>query len=863
MRFIGVILTVVMLALPAAPAQAHPADMYFHVHTIRLHPDGVQAKWGISPGSLLAYYIWEQADADGNGAVSTDEARAWGEPLIEDYFAVLGDSLRLTWRLESVDWPDALIDFESGDQMIQLHLAADWPAGVGDNPNLIIYNRYQENNSVNWFYVHGDDGVTFHTPQQQSGALIFDFALPDTPAAGDLRAYWDSGTPALAASEASIPAAPPEQDRGASGQLIDLVREGDLTLPFYMSALVIALGLGAIHALTPGHGKTLVGAYLVGSRGTMRHAVVLGSIVTLTHTGSVLTIGLLTLVASRYLMPTTLFPYLELASGLLVIAMGIGLLSRRFGGFQSVRKARQRQQAPLPPAPPSPAPAPASGQRQTIYINQPINANVYNDVLPDRLALNTIRWRSLVTLGISGGMVPCPDAIAILLVAVAINRIVFGLSLIVAFSLGLALVLMAIGMAMVRSQRLLAGRDLFDRVMPAMPMISAVIVVGLGAALMVNALRDSDLLGADDESASPIADLSALANQDELEDLKVQYTRAQPDTFSIDRASILYADTDAQGIYQLYVLPLAGAEPIPITDEPYGVQDYTLSDDGTRIVYTAARQYGGTELWQVNTDSTDRTQLLACDTAICNRAALSPDGTRLVFQRLEMGQPDTPPGDFTLWWLDMTSGAAQPVFRDDRLPGGNPVWSPDGQWLSYNAAGNKQVQLYNLDDGRTHAVSSETGAAVTWGPDSEALVVTDIWDGSADGSLLVHLTRFDLATGQQVDITGDAAYGDNWPAWSPDGEWIACVRRDHTRPDAGLGDNIWRMRPDGSEAHPLTDDTGVIHGAPVWSPDGAYLLFQRYPLAGSVGVPGIWLLEVETQELQKLSASGDWPAWLP
>ena len=105
-----------------------------------------------------------------------------------------------------------------------------------------------------------------------------------------------------------------------------------------------------------------------------------------------------------------------------------------------------------------------------------------------RLPAQGVTFRSLLTLGISGGLVPCPDAIAILLVAVAVNRVPFGILLIISFSIGLALVLIAIGIAMVKGLRLITRSDLLSRFAVYTPVLSAVVVTGLGAALTVSAL---------------------------------------------------------------------------------------------------------------------------------------------------------------------------------------------------------------------------------------------------------------------------------------------------------------------------------------------------------------------------------------
>src|SRR5207249_10468404 len=97
-------------------------------------------------------------------------------------------------------------------------------------------------------------------------------------------------------------------------------------------ALVVAAVLGAVHALEPGHGKTVVAAYLVGSRGRAWHALVLGLVVTASHTAGVYLLGAVTLYASRYIVPERLYPWLGVASGLTVAGLGIVLFLRRYRG---------------------------------------------------------------------------------------------------------------------------------------------------------------------------------------------------------------------------------------------------------------------------------------------------------------------------------------------------------------------------------------------------------------------------------------------------------------------------------------------------------------------------------------------------
>jgi len=141
-----------------------------------------------------------------------------------------------------------------------------------------------------------------------------------------------------AMTEITSVAAPLDIPVGASGQarqLLAYLYEPTRSSWVLLLALALAGVPGGLHALTPGHGKTLVAAYLVGSRGTMHHAVTLGAIVTFTHTASVLVIGLLVLFASQFIVPNVLVPILEILSGLLVVFMGVRLVWQRWNTFRN------------------------------------------------------------------------------------------------------------------------------------------------------------------------------------------------------------------------------------------------------------------------------------------------------------------------------------------------------------------------------------------------------------------------------------------------------------------------------------------------------------------------------------------------
>jgi high-affinity nickel-transport protein len=244
-----------------------------------------------------------------------------------------------------------------------------------------------------------------------------------------------------------------------------------------LSAAFIAAGLGALHALEPGHGKTLVAAYLVGSRGKARHAILLGFMVTAAHTAGVYLLGVIALYASRYIVPEQLYPWMGAISGLTVMGVGILMFLRRLTGeagdhshvsgephshwFLSILK---------PPRPLQSAPAVSKDSGQPISLGQ------------------------LCALGITGGIVPCPAALVVLLSAFSLHRIGFGLFLITAFSFGLALVLVAVGLTMVYAGRFLSRIGPGGNLQRYLPVLSSGFMVILGLGITISAFSSTSVV---------------------------------------------------------------------------------------------------------------------------------------------------------------------------------------------------------------------------------------------------------------------------------------------------------------------------------------------------------------------------------
>src|SRR5258708_6612240 len=229
--------------------------------------------------------------------------------------------------------------------------------------------------------------------------------------------------------------------------LARLIHQQQITGGMMLAALAVAFVLGAAHALTPGHGKTIVAAYLVGTRGTVRHAVLLGAIVTFTHTITVFVLGLCTLFLFQYVVPENAIRVLGAISGISIVIIGGWMVYRR------LRPARHTHSH-------------------------------------DEIAGEACSTRDLVALGISGGIVPCESALVLLLSSIALGRVALGLMLLIAFSLGLAIVLMGIGVLVIYAKHLLPARSKGNSgVFRWLPVASGAVIVCVGVIMTAVSLR--------------------------------------------------------------------------------------------------------------------------------------------------------------------------------------------------------------------------------------------------------------------------------------------------------------------------------------------------------------------------------------
>jgi ABC-type nickel/cobalt efflux system permease component RcnA len=253
----------------------------------------------------------------------------------------------------------------------------------------------------------------------------------------------------------------------------ELIQAEHLSPWFLFTAALIAIGLGGLHALEPGHGKTIVAAYLVGSKGTARHAALLGMIVTVSHTAGVFALGAITLYASRYIVPEQLYPWLGALSGITIAGLGFYMLMRRLTGTATDHSH-----------------APGASHGHWMFWKRTADAEAASNTIPcNTSSAQHVSMTQLFTLGITGGIIPCPAALVVLLSAFALHRIGLGFFLIVAFSIGLAGVLIGFGMAMVYARRFMTRLQIDGPLTKRwLPVASSAFITVLGLILAVQAL---------------------------------------------------------------------------------------------------------------------------------------------------------------------------------------------------------------------------------------------------------------------------------------------------------------------------------------------------------------------------------------
>jgi nickel/cobalt exporter len=508
------LVVVLTVALTPAGSLAHPLGNFSisQYTAIRIETGAVELRYLIDLAEIPTFQEIQE----------TGMVAETGHPSLSEYVARKVERLTKDLLLE-VDGHRLSLRTESSEVI--------FPPGAGGLPTLklgVLYRatlpdpgandvrqlHYRDGNFPNragWkeIIAVGDRGVTLtnsSVPGTDRSRELADYPtdlLNSPPQDLEARIVFTQ-SPSLASAPATTGAeptggeTPPALQGNRQGTprsaFTELVSTKHLSVGVVLIALAVAAALGAFHALEPGHGKTVVAAYLVGSRGTVQHAVLLGLIVTASHTAGVYLLGGVTLYASRYVVPERLYPWLGVASGLAIAVLGFTLFLRRFAQAAAGHAHGH-----------SPEHGHGHGHHHHHGADHGHGPGIHShEVDHDHgegahhhspAPSGAIALPGLVALGVSGGIIPCPAAVVVLLSAVALNRVGFGLLLIVAFSVGLAAVLIAIGILMVYAGRVMArfhgDGPLIQR---WLPLASSVVITIFGVAITLQALTTAGIL---------------------------------------------------------------------------------------------------------------------------------------------------------------------------------------------------------------------------------------------------------------------------------------------------------------------------------------------------------------------------------
>ena len=314
----------------------------------------------------------------------------------------------------------------------------------------------------------------------------------------------------------------------------------------------------------------------------------------------------------------------------------------------------------------------------------------------------------------------------------------------------------------------------------------------------------------------------------------------------------------------MFLQPPGGRKPVQYTNEPSGITDYALSADRKTIAYTLLTSNGGSAIWLLDADGSHRRLALDCPQSQCNFPQWYPDGQRLAYERLDQGSRSTVPR-FSVWSLDLATGRTQPLFQDPAFASYAPAFSPDGQWLSYISTGDNTLMVFNLEDGRTQAVPLGFHSPIpeVWSPAGDILLFGS--EAERQEWAPTHMKTYLLSSGRLVDLGGRDGATDYSGAWSPDGQWIA-IDRSILITQTQNSNQVWLVRPDGSQAHALLQEQGASYSSLGWSPDGRYLTYSRYELDPSSPNPGrfdTYITDLRSGESRLLVADADLATFLP
>jgi nickel/cobalt transporter (NicO) family protein len=510
LRVAGIAAAIVIAVSNAAVA--HPLGNFTvnHLSRITVAGDDIGVRYVLDMAEIPAFSLDRSLDPRGTPP-QTVLAR-WAR----EHAVAIAPQLHLVvdGRSVTLNPVDSSVRTRPGAGGLPTILFTAWyTAHAGAGPHHLVYRDETEPGRLGW-----KDVVTGTQPEPTAGLTSYPSALVGSPrarvalaaavdAAGRITA--DANTSAAGSDETVASPA-----LGRSNALSDILAKGSGDPLVVIGALLLAIALGALHALEPGHGKTLLAVSLVGARATTRQAVILATALTFAHTAGVLVLGAVVLGATRWIVPEQIYPWITLGSGLFITVLGARAVAREVRRRLPHAHAHAHAHPHAQPHAHDHVHAPGDdhhaahhhvhgpvpdhvhaarafaqfhaehahdGEHTHDHANLDDEAHARAHAIPGTAPLT---FRSAVIAAASGNVAPCPAALVVLLAAIALHQVGYGLALIVAFSIGLAAVLTVLGVAVVRSAAWLVSRPRFDAVARFAPLVTACVIALVGAVMV-------------------------------------------------------------------------------------------------------------------------------------------------------------------------------------------------------------------------------------------------------------------------------------------------------------------------------------------------------------------------------------------
>lgn len=477
MRALGRIVATVVLVLIPLGALAHPLGNFTTNQYVGVHvtSEAVVVDYVLDLAEIPASQVRRDIDADSDGVLDESEGAAYAADECRRVTEEL--TLTIDGSEPTLVVQERLLTFPPGEAGLStLRLECRYDGAV---PNGLGRLEIDNGNFANRFGWHE---IVLTTVD-----VAADTTLPAESITSRLAAYPEEllSSPVdvrtaganLAASPGSARGTPPpevgavESGRSSPVDALAALIDPSAGSPALPVAMVVAVGLGILHALAPGHGKTVMAAYLVGSRGTAGQAVLLGVAVAVSHTLGVLALGLVTVVGTSAFAPERVFPVLSTISGLIVIGIGAWML------VQWLRHRRRHHH---------------DGEDHGHDHNHGHHHGPggHTHELPDGLA-DQPGWRVLASMGLAGGLVPSGSAVVLLLAAVNLGRVPVGILLIALFGVGMAATLIGVGFLLLSASRFSLDRfgagAWMARLRSVLTPVAAIVVMAVGVFLTINA----------------------------------------------------------------------------------------------------------------------------------------------------------------------------------------------------------------------------------------------------------------------------------------------------------------------------------------------------------------------------------------